>query len=50
MNISVVKPKWKNGEYTFNMIPYLSITKISNLVVAIHVGWLFWGLTISNNF
>ena len=45
-----LKPRWKNKEWTFNIIPYVSITKISNLVIAINVGWLFWGITISNDF
>ena len=48
--IIVSKPRWKNEEWVFNMIPYFSITKISNLVIAINVGWLFWGITISNDF
>lgn len=50
MIIQVSKPRWKNEEWVFNMIPYFSITKISNLVIAINVGWLFWGVTISNDF
>ena len=48
--IQVSKPRWKNKEWTLNLIPYFSITKISNLVIAINVGWLFWGVTISNDF
>jgi hypothetical protein len=50
MVIDVNKPRWKNNEYTFNVIPYIAITKISNLVIALHIGWLFWGITISNDF
>lgn len=50
MNIEISKPRWKNKEWTFNMIPYVSITKISHFVIAIHLGWLFWGITISNDF
>lgn len=50
MNIEINKPRWKNKEWTFNILPYLSVTKISNLVIAIHFGWLFWGITISNDF
>ena len=50
MKIELNKPRWKNKEWTFNIIPYLSITKISNLVVAFHIGWLFWGITITNDF
>ena len=50
MIVSLNKPRWKNKEWTFNLIPYLSITKISNLVIAINIGWLFWGITISNDF
>lgn len=48
--IQVNKPRWKNKEWSFNVIPYISITKISNLVIAVHIGWLFWGITISNDF
>ena len=48
--IQVNKPRWKDKEWTFNIIPYFSITKISNLVIAINIGWLFWGITISNDF
>ena len=50
MNISFDKPRWKNNEWTFRVLPSVSITKISNLVIAVHIGWLFWGLTISNDF
>ena len=50
MIIQVSKPRWKNKEWIFNIIPYFQITKISNLVIAINVGWLFWGITISNDF
>jgi hypothetical protein len=50
MNIEINKPRWKNKEWTFNILPYLSVTKISNLVIAINVGWLFWGITICNDF
>ena len=50
MTITTIKPRWKNSEWTFNFIPYLSVTKISNLALAVHVGWLFWGITISNDF
>ena len=50
MIIELYKPRWKNKEWTFNIIPYISITKISNLVIAINVGWLFWGITICNQF
>ena len=50
MIVEIYKPRWKNKEWTFNIIPYVSITKISNLVIAINVGWLFWGITISNDF
>lgn len=50
MQIDIYKPRWKNKEWTFNVFPYVSITKISNLVIAINVGWLFWGITISNDF
>lgn len=50
MNVSISKPRWKNKEWSLNLFPYLSITKISNLVIAVNVGWLFWGVTISNDF
>lgn len=50
MKIDIYKPRWKNKEWTFNIFPYLSITKISNLVIAINFGWLFWGITICNDF
>ena len=50
MKIDINKPRWKNKEWTFNIFPYLSITKISNLVIAINLGWLFWGITICNDF
>ena len=50
MIIEINKPRWNNKEWTFNIIPYFSITKISNIVIAINVGWLFWGITISNDF
>ena len=50
MQFSIQKPRFKNKEFSFNIIPYFSITKISNFVFAIHIGWLFWGITISNDF
>ena len=50
MVTEIIKPRWKNKEWTFNVFPYVSITKISNLVIAINVGWLFWGIAISNDF
>lgn len=50
MIIDTYKPRWKNKEWTCNFLPYISITKISNLVIAINIGWLFWGVTISNDF
>ena len=50
MIIDTYKPRWKNKEWSFNIIPYITLQKISNLVIAIHIGWLFWGITISNDF
>ena len=48
MNIIVHKPRWNNNEWTFNFIPYFSMTKISHYAFALHFGWLFWGISISN--
>ena len=50
MIVSISKPRSKNKEWSLTLFPYLSITKISNLVIAVHIGWLFWGITISNDF
>ena len=50
MVISISKPRWKNKEWSLNLFPYLNILKISNLAIAISIGWLFWGITISNDF
>lgn len=38
MILQIDKPRWKNKEWNFHLIPYLSITKISNLVIALHFG------------
>jgi len=48
--IQINKPRWKNKGWTFNIIPYISLQRIANIVIAIHIGWLFWGITISNDF
>ena len=50
MIIDTHKPRWKNKEWTFNFLPNISITKVSNLYIAINIGWLFWGVTICNDF
>jgi hypothetical protein len=50
MKVIVNKPNWKNKEWIFNIIPSLSITRINNVLIAVHVGWLFWGITITNDF
>ena len=50
MHVEVCKPRFKNKEWTFSIVPYFSITKISNLVISIHFGWLFWGIMVSNDF
>ena len=50
MKFNFNKPRWSNKEWVFNIIPYMTVTKISNLMIAFHFGWLFWGITIHNDF
>lgn len=50
MKISIKKPRWETNEWNFSIFPYLSITNISDLVHGIHIGWMFWGITITNDF
>lgn len=50
MQVYFRKPRWNNNEWTFNVIPYIQVTKISYLALCVNFGWLFWGITISNDF
>ena len=50
MMIQIRKPRWENKEWTFNLFPYFSMTKISHLAFVINIGWMFWGMSISNDF
>lgn len=50
MKIWFNKPRWENKEWSFCVLPHISIQRISNLVLAVHIGWLFWGITICNDF
>ena len=50
MQIHIGKPDWKNKEWSFNLLPHISILVISHYAYSCNIGWLFWSVSISNDF